>query len=71
MTGIDVLKSMGIEFSSYVPPPGFPFTEIGFHCGKFEDTFDWSQLPIEYLERIGAMKGGKMKRKPEHMADAK
>jgi len=54
VSGDQVMASMGIEFCSYTPRPGFPMTKADFHCGMFEDDFDWSSLPIEYLARIGA-----------------
>lgn len=74
VSGVDVLRSMGVTFSSYMPPPGFPFTRDDFHCGLFRDDFDWSTLDDEYLTRIGAMKDGVMKPKPAHrhyMAETK
>jgi hypothetical protein len=66
VSGKDVLASMGITFSTYTPPPGFPFSEAGFHCGKFQDDFDWSELPPSYLEAIGAMRDGKLREKASH-----
>lgn len=54
ISGADVLKSLNITFSSYMPPPGFPFTRAEFRCGKFQDDFDWQTLPPEYLRKIGA-----------------
>lgn len=68
MSGADVVRSMGVTFSSYVPPPGFPFRRIDFHCGMFRDNFDWSELTDDYLERIGAMRNGVLKPKPMHVA---
>lgn len=53
VSGEDVLRSMGIAFSSYIPPPGFPWTKADFHCGLFRDDFDWSSLDADYLTRIG------------------
>lgn len=69
VSGAGVLRSLGIVSCSYVPPPGFPYTEAEFHCGKFSDAFDWSTLPAEYLEKIGAMKGGRLMEKPRHEID--
>jgi hypothetical protein len=66
VSGADVLRSMGITFSSYNPGPGLPFTRMDFHCGKFEDTFDWSTLDQDYLRHIGAMRGDRLKEKPQH-----
>lgn len=54
VSGDQVMRSMGISSCSYTPPPGFPLTPGEFHCGLFEDEFDWSSLPPEYLEKIGA-----------------
>lgn len=54
MPGADVLRSCGIDWSSYVPPPGQPFTRHDHVCGAFKDDFDWSSLDPEYLKRIGA-----------------
>jgi hypothetical protein len=64
VSGEDVLKSMGIAFSNYTPPPGFPFVRATFHCGKFSDEFDWSALSEMYLYSIGAMRRGKLHPKP-------
>jgi len=71
VSGEDVLRSMGITFSSYTPPPGFPFSSATFHCGKFRDGFDWSVLDTEYLTRIGAMRDGEMKPKPSGVGTAR
>ena len=54
VSGDQVMRSMGISFCSYTPPPGFPLTKAEFHCGLFKDDFDWSSLPPEYLKKIGA-----------------
>ena len=54
MSGADVLRSMGITFCSYTPPPGQVHTKAEHHCGRFKDDFDWSTLDPEYLEEIGA-----------------
>ena len=51
--GADVMRSMGATFSSYTPPPGFPYTNSDFHCGKFKDEFEWDTLSKDYLTRIG------------------
>ena len=64
MSGADVLLSIGVSFSSYMPEPGFPFTSYDHKCGLFEDCFDWSTLPDDYLKSIGAMKNGKLRAKP-------
>jgi hypothetical protein len=53
VSGQQVLHSMGIEFSSYIPAPGQPYTAHDHVCGTFKDDFDWSTLPADYLERIG------------------
>lgn len=66
MSGEDVLRSMGVTFSSYTPPPGFPFSEASNWCGKFRDDFDWSSLDLEYLDRIGAVRNGVLRLKPIH-----
>lgn len=54
VSGEQVLKSMGITWSSYTPPPGQPFTHRDHVCGAFQDTFDWASLGEEYLALIGA-----------------
>lgn len=54
VSGEQVLKSLGITWSSYIPSPGQPFTMRDHVCGAFEDTFDWSSLGSEYLCSIGA-----------------
>jgi len=53
-SGADVLRSMGITFSSYLPAPGFPSSCATDHCGLFRDDFDWASLGDLYLRRIGA-----------------
>jgi len=64
VSGEDVLRSMGITFSSYMPAPGFPFSNAENYCGKFRDDFDWSTLERDYLSRIGALRNGSLKPKP-------
>lgn len=64
MSGADVMRSMGISFCSVPLEPGHPFTKADHVCGLFADTFDWSTLADDYLERIGAMKRGKLRDKP-------
>lgn len=54
VSGAQVLQSMGITRSSYIPPPGQPWTKMDHVCGAFQDDFDWSTLDPEYLKRIGA-----------------
>jgi len=54
VSGEQVLRSMGIEWSTLLPPPGQPFTKHDHVCGAFKDDFDWSTLGAEYLARIGA-----------------
>ncbi len=54
VSGTDVIRSLGISWSSYTPPPGQPYTQADHVCGAFKDDFDWPSLPIEYLKRIGA-----------------
>lgn len=66
VSGYEVLRSMDVSFSSYIPKPGFPYTRAEFHCGKFSDAFEWSTLDCDYLERIGAMKNGQLRQKPTH-----
>ena len=53
VSGVDVMRSLGIGWSSYIPAPGQPFTRHDHACGAFKDDFDWSMLPPEYLRRIG------------------
>lgn len=64
VSGEEVLRSMGMSFCSYIPPPGLPASKIDFHCGKFKDDFDWSTLDHEYLRTIGAFSNGELKPKP-------
>lgn len=54
ISGEQVLKSLGITWSSWTPPPGQPFTHRDHVCGAFQDTFDWASLGEEYLASIGA-----------------
>lgn len=54
VSGVDVVKSLGIDWCSYVPPPGQPYTKRDHKCGAFQDTFDWSTLGEVYLKSIGA-----------------
>lgn len=64
VSGEQVLKSIGITFSTWIPEPGFPYTRNDFVCGLFKDEFDWETLPVEYLKKIGAYSGNKIKQKP-------
>ncbi|MEO3386057.1 hypothetical protein [Mesorhizobium sp. CAU 1741] len=64
VSGGQVLKSMGITSASFLPSPGFPYSEASFHCGKFKDDFDWSTLDWEYLSSIGAVRHGALRNKP-------
>jgi len=66
VSGEQVMRSMGVVSSSYTPAPGFPFSAHDFRCGLFRDEFDWSTLDADYLHRIGAMRGGKLRDKPRH-----
>ena len=68
MSGADVLRSMGVTFSSYMPKPGFPFTRAEHACGLFRDDFDWSSLYPAYLRRIGAIRDGALRPKPKTVA---
>lgn len=68
LSGADVMRSMGVRWSSYTPEPGFPLTRADQHCGMFRDSFEWVTLDAEYLTRIGAMKGGKLRAKPDQNA---
>jgi len=52
VSGVQVIKSLGIDWSSHTPPPGHPFTRRDHRCGAFRDTFDWSTLDGEYLASI-------------------
>ena len=70
VSGQQVLASMGLQSCSYTPPPGLPYTNHNFHCGKFRDDFDWLTLPVEYLERISATIDKKLKDKPEMICHA-
>lgn len=54
VSGIDVLKSLDIDWCSYIPPPGQPYTRREYRCGEFQDTFDWPSLGEVYLKSIGA-----------------
>jgi hypothetical protein len=55
VSGENVLRSMGVTFSSYTPAPGFPFTGATDHCGLFRDDFDWATFDTAYLRKIGAL----------------
>lgn len=54
VSGEQVLRSMGISWSSYLPSPGQIITRAKHVCEKFKDDFDWSTLDSDYLKRIGA-----------------
>lgn len=54
VSGADVIRSMGIAWSSYIPPPGQPYTKRDHVCGAFKDDFDWSTLDELHLSKIGA-----------------
>lgn len=54
VSGVEVMRSLGISWSTYTPPPGQPFTRHDHVCGAFKDEFDWSSLAPEYLKKIGA-----------------
>lgn len=68
VSGADVIRSLGWTFCSYTPPPGLPYTRADFSCGKFRDDFDWSTLDHEYLSRIGAIRFGVLRAKPQTVA---
>jgi hypothetical protein len=68
VSGADVMRSIGAMWSTYTPPPGFPYTASDFHCGKFKDDFDWSTLDASYLQQIGAMRDGQLRPKPTKTA---
>ncbi len=54
VSGVEVMKSLGLTSCSYTPAPGHPCTRSTDKCGKFKDDFDWSTLDRNYLIRIGA-----------------
>lgn len=54
VSGVEVLRSLGISWSSYTPPPGQPFTSRDHVCGAFKDDFNWQTLGEEYCKRVGA-----------------
>jgi len=54
ISGHQVLLSLNIQSSSYIPAPGQPYTRRDHVCGSFSDEFDWPSLGREYLARIGA-----------------
>ncbi len=53
VSGEQVIRSLGIDWCSHLPPPGQPFTKRDHKCGAFRDTFDWSTLDAGYLHEIG------------------
>ena len=54
VSGHQVLKSMGIEWTTLPdPPPGQPYTKHDHVCGTFKDEFDWACLGEVYLKAIG------------------
>lgn len=65
VSGDQVMRSLGSYFSSYMPPPGFPLTKAEFYCGQFRDDFDWSTLDHDYLAKIGAIRNGELRQKPQ------
>lgn len=66
VSGMDVLRSLDVTFSSHIPPPGYPMRRAWDWCANFKDEFDWSLLPAEYLAEIGAMRDGQLREKPTH-----
>lgn len=54
VSGEQVLRSLGIDWCTLLPPPGQPHTKRDHVCGAFKDDFDWPSLGAEYLARIGA-----------------
>jgi len=64
MSGDQVMRSMGIAFSSYPFNPGYPYTESTHVCGLFRDDFNWATLPDDYLDAIGARRNGQLREKP-------
>ena len=70
VSGVDVLLSMGVSHSTFLPEPGYPMRRAWEWCANFKDDFDWSLLDDDYLQKIGAMRGGVMREKPQHKAPA-
>lgn len=67
VSGHDVMMSItGGGFSSYTPPPGYPYRPDDHWCSLFKDDFDWSTLDPEYLRSVGAMRNGELRDKPSH-----
>lgn len=65
LSGHDVMMSItGGGFSSYTPPPGYPYRAADHWCSLFKDDFDWSTLEPGYLRSVGAMKHGEVRDKP-------
>ena len=65
LSGHDVMMSItGGGFSSYTPPPGYPYRDADHWCSLFKDDFDWSSLEPEYLRSVGALKHGELRDKP-------
>lgn len=59
-----MMSITGGGFSSYTPPPGYPYRAADHWCSLFKDDFDWSALEPEYLRSVGAMKHGEVRDKP-------
>ena len=64
VSGVEVMKSLGLRSCSYTPAPGHPCTRADHKCGGFKDDFDWSTLPLSYLAKVGAIDNGEIKKKP-------
>lgn len=53
--GVERAGSLGIESCSALIPAGHVLTKRDHKCGAFEDTFDWSILPLSYRRRVGEL----------------
>ena len=54
VSGAERMGLLNISGLSFDVHAGHPFTPRDHWCGDFQDTFDWTTLPDEYLGRINA-----------------
>ena len=69
VSGDQVMKSIGADNCTYDPGPGFPFSLAQDWCGKFKDDFNWNDLDMDYLKKIGALNKNQLKLKPNNRMD--
>lgn len=53
VSGEDRMRALGFSYMSRPMAAGHVITKRDHACGLFEDTFDWTTLPLRYLKSIG------------------